>query len=245
MQRTARHGFTLIEMLVVISIIAVLAAMLIPAVSFVRRRANDVKCANQLKNGIGAAMLVYMGEYDDKFPTRLNFLTLASKIGDPLPARTLVCPLDRSNGSDSWINRLTAWHDLRYLHDAEGVPVSYSYEVSDDEDPSRYYPPIWIDDTFEDLDPASRPPAVSWYRAKKHQRDFGFKKSVGGTMTFAPMSSDTFPILRCFHHNKWTEKKAQTEKRVLNLTWNMGVFWSTVYWEKDVNPDDPATLPPF
>lgn len=60
-------GFTLVELLVVISIIALLLAVLMPSLNKARENAKRVVCASRMKN-IVPALFVYADSFGDKTP---------------------------------------------------------------------------------------------------------------------------------------------------------------------------------
>jgi len=84
-----KKGFTLIELLVVIAIIAMLLAILMPALNKVKRLAQRLVCGTNIK-GLGTAMMVYAQDFDDEYP------------------------MQGQNAPDvvwSWIGRMPLWYD--------------------------------------------------------------------------------------------------------------------------------------
>jgi prepilin-type N-terminal cleavage/methylation domain-containing protein/prepilin-type processing-associated H-X9-DG protein len=73
-----RRGFSLIELLIVVAIIAILISILGPAMASSRRSANATTCLSQMRE-IGMATTAYMMDNDDYFP-RSSHSALANNV---------------------------------------------------------------------------------------------------------------------------------------------------------------------
>jgi prepilin-type N-terminal cleavage/methylation domain-containing protein len=107
MHRSRKSGFTLIELLVVIAIIALLMALLLPALQRVREAGYSSNCRNNLAQ-LGKATHTYHNDFGH-FPTYFGLATANN--GSVQPGA------NRSAPFGSWFLHLLPYMDQRSLHE--------------------------------------------------------------------------------------------------------------------------------
>ncbi len=126
----SRTGFTLIELLVVMVIIAILAALLLPALARARETARARQCLSQMRQ-LGLAVRLYADENDDTFPRSLH----SAFANGQLPWERSIAP-QLGSSITAWTNLLAGvYHcpsDKRTMPWSYGLNVYYELGADDD-----------------------------------------------------------------------------------------------------------------
>jgi len=116
-------GFTLIELLVVIAIIAILMAILIPALNVAREQARGISCSANQKT-LALAYIAYAGENDDSV---CGGWALHDKVNRVPP--WVMPPLDYSAGTIDPMGSGPVTREQRYNGLKEGALYQYVKDV--------------------------------------------------------------------------------------------------------------------
>lgn len=117
-----RRGFTLVELLVVMAIIALLVALLLPAIQSTRESARRTECLNNLHN-LEIALHDYAGAHSEQFPPGLQpaaseeVLQLA--MSEPFQLAPAFLSTTGTTAINQWSHtRDIGWHS-HILHDVD------------------------------------------------------------------------------------------------------------------------------
>ena len=97
--KTKRGGFTLIEMLVVITILAILVGLLFPAYQAVFRTAYETQCQNHL-NQLGQITVAWCQAHDGRFPPPGDRSVMPSAYTS---SWAVGCPVGGTGGRGTWV----------------------------------------------------------------------------------------------------------------------------------------------
>jgi prepilin-type processing-associated H-X9-DG protein len=115
-RRFNQSAFTLVALLVIVAVLAILAAMLLPALAKAKTKSTRINCVNNLKQ-CGLAFRIWEGDNGDKYPmdvplakggtkefdtgadTFRHFQVMSNELSTP---KILICPADTRSVADNF-----------------------------------------------------------------------------------------------------------------------------------------------
>jgi prepilin-type N-terminal cleavage/methylation domain-containing protein len=218
-RRSKAGGFTMLEIMIGMAILAVLMILILPVLASARRSAQIVQCKNNLRL-IYTALKLYDNSnniFAENYPGRLTHLYPSYVVNPQL----FICPLDQAKGKGPGLkpgnpkDTKEDWREGKFLDEK---PCSYLYEFSmrpcgDDMDGWWYdWLIVWEWDEyfgwradfvwFEDVD-RDGDGIITWQEAKFFQLDngdiysssFGFPGDGDVPSDWPDIVDDQYPIL--------------------------------------------------
>jgi len=244
-RRSERKGFTLLELLAVICIIGILAAVLTSSIRVGMKNARQADCKTKLRQ-IGIALAIYRSEHDNRVPDWISNL-----YPEYVDDRSLyVCFADENKGRDTpvpqtYLRKISdqgnfytskaTWDNEFGTGPTRTLAVtrcSYCYEFSAAEGAGSWYSGV-------DLPPHELGfKTIGQY--KRIQMLYGDEHNKSIDNVQMPYPASQIPIVRCCHH--WKDQSvlgAQSDRQstvarrplILNVAYAGNVYASPPYWE--------------
>ena len=227
--RRPPRGFTLVELLVVIVIIAMLTGLLIPAVLSAREAARKTECMNNMKN-LGDA-LIQFDLAKDRFPGYANTMPgYKDTSGNPIPVSWAVMILPNIQRTDIW--------DQFRSQESSGI-VPQAVEIDLFACPSDYetldYQQSYVVNCGQKDKPGDNPPdwpanGVFLNRFANRDRHVTASRIPDGTQHTLLLSEN-------IQAGPWLTANTSNPPEVITTEPEVGMVWWHDY-------DDPAEFPP-
>ena len=240
-RRGCRGGFTLVELLCVIVIISILAALSVTGVGAAREKARQTSCMSNLRQ-IGVALVTYRGDHSGSnpnwisnlYPTYIDDLSVYVCRSDVTKGRGLT-PKDIDAGMCKYPNPID--NKSPKNPNSRNKDGSSGCQTSLVEANSYFYE---FSNSTCDFSPSQK-----WYEYKEWE----LREGNGGN----PFSSSKLPIVRCFHHAPYSQvdsypfqssgvpnKNSRIEKSglTLNVAYAGNVTIAPLWWQGAVEIGD-------
>jgi prepilin-type N-terminal cleavage/methylation domain-containing protein len=163
MLRKNFKGFTLVELMIVITVILVLMTLFLALRNPIMRQLNNLRCRNNLK-AFDSALALYRNDFNQKYPdcSGVKFIAILYRTGYLVEKKYFLCP---AKESDDWVDSGPNRTDRLFLKPA----------------PGENYSPDW--------DPKFKPTEIS-YAGRKNGPDYPTFVLSGTSTDPTPIVSD-------------------------------------------------------